>query len=132
MELGGKRSRWRSQRNGQPQRNVLTPLLFNVYTNDQPIHPGTHSFVFADDLAVTTQSTYFAPIEETLTSALDGLSEYYTTNQLRCKIVGRRHPMLNMHDHNGFLSELLLFAPSDTWLRTTLIFRRYSRSVFMS
>ena len=36
-----------------------------------------------DDLAVTTQSTDFAPIEETLTSALDGLSEYYTTNQLR-------------------------------------------------
>ena len=30
-----------------------------------------------------TQSTDFAPIEETLTSALDGLSEYYTTNQLR-------------------------------------------------
>ena len=44
------------------------------YTNDQPIHPGTRSFVDADDLAVTTQSTDFAPIEETLTSALDGLS----------------------------------------------------------
>ena len=41
------------------------------------------SFVYADDLAVIIQSTDFAPIEETLTSALDGLSEYYTTNQLR-------------------------------------------------
>ena len=58
-------------------------LLFNIYTNDQPIHPGTRSFVYADDLAVTTQSTEFAPIEETLTSALVGLSEYYTSNQLR-------------------------------------------------
>ena len=54
-----------------------------LYTNDQPIHPGTRSFVYADDLVVTTQSTDFAHIEETLTSALDGLSEYYTTNQLR-------------------------------------------------
>ena len=54
-----------------------------TYTNDQPIHLGTRSFVYADDLAITTQSTDFAPIEETLTSALDGLSEYYTTNQLR-------------------------------------------------
>ena len=55
----------------------------STYKNDQPIHPGSRSFVYADDLAVTTQSTDFAPIEETLTSALDGLSEYYTTNQLR-------------------------------------------------
>ena len=83
VELGGKRSRWRSQRNGLPQGSVLAPFLFNVYTNNQPIHPGTRSFVYADDLAVTTQSTDFAPIEESLTSALDGLSEHYTTNQLR-------------------------------------------------
>ena len=54
-----------------------------MYTNDQSILPGTCSFVYADDLAVTTQCTDFAPIEETLTSALGGLSEYYTTNQLR-------------------------------------------------
>ena len=80
VELGGKRSGWRSQRNGLPQGSVLASFFFNVYTNDQPIHPGTRSFVCADNLAVTTQSPDFAPIEETLTSALDGPSEYYTTN----------------------------------------------------
>ena len=36
-----------------------------------------------DDLAVTTQSTDFPPIEEQLTSALVELPEYYTTNQHR-------------------------------------------------
>ena len=77
MELGGKVSRWLSQSSDLNQISVLAPLLFNVYTNDQPINPDTRSFVYADDLAVTTQSMDFAPIEETLTSALDGLSEYY-------------------------------------------------------
>ena len=68
-------------RYGLPQESVLAPLLSNVYTNDQTIHPGTGSYVYA--LAFNTQSTGFAPIEETLTSVLDVLSEYYTTNQLR-------------------------------------------------
>ena len=39
--------------------------------------------MYTGDIAVTTQSTDFAPIEETLTTALDGLSENYTTNKLR-------------------------------------------------
>ena len=83
VELGGKRIRWQSQRNGLPQESVLVPIIFNLYTNDEHIHAGTRSFMYADDLAVTTESTYFEPIEETLTSALVGLSEYYATNQLR-------------------------------------------------
>ena len=44
-------------------------------TGLQRIHTGTRGFVYADDLAVTTHSTDYAPIEETLTSALVGLSE---------------------------------------------------------
>ena len=50
--LNGKKSRWRRQRNGLPQGSVLAPMLFNIYTNDQPIHTDTRSFIYADDRRV--------------------------------------------------------------------------------
>ena len=53
--LNGKKSRWRRQRNGLPQGLALVPMLFNIYTNDQPIHPDTRSFIYADDLCIASQ-----------------------------------------------------------------------------
>ena len=38
VEINGKKSRWRNQKNGLPQGIVLSPVLFNVHTNDQLVH----------------------------------------------------------------------------------------------
>ena len=83
VDLVGKRSRWRRQKNGLPQGSVLALLLFNIYTNDQPVHPNTRSFLYADDLCIATQKQSFEEVEKTLCDALAGLTPYYAAKHLR-------------------------------------------------
>ena len=63
--------------------SVLSPILFNIYTNDQPFHDGTRNFVYVDDLCVTAQYPSFIEVEHTIEEALDKLTIYYRSNSLR-------------------------------------------------
>lgn len=81
--LNGKKSRWRVQKNGLPQGSVLAPLLFNVYTNDQPITPNALHFLYADDLAILVKDRSFEGVEQRLTHALEELSTYYKESHLK-------------------------------------------------
>ena len=78
-----KKTRWRRQRNGLPQGIVLAPMLCNMYTNVQLVHADTRSFIYADDLCITSQGNDFNDIEASLTSALSTMTTYYDKNQLR-------------------------------------------------
>ena len=83
VELNNERSRWRIQKNGLPQGSVLSPTLFNIYTNDQPILDGMRSFIYADDLCVTAQYPTFQEVEQQIEEALGELTHYYRSNSLR-------------------------------------------------
>ena len=83
VELNGKQSRWRNQRNGLPQGSALSPMLFDMYTNDQPLPVDTDSVIDADDLCLTTQQKTFEQVENTLVMGLSELGAYCKENHLR-------------------------------------------------
>ena len=69
-----------------PQGSVLSLILFNMYTNDQPIYDGTRNFIYADDLCVTAQYSSFTEVETTIGDALEELAQYYRSNSLRANL----------------------------------------------
>ena len=69
-----------------PQGSVLSPLLFNIYTNDQPINDETRNFIYADNICVTVQHTSFNEVEATVEEALSELTHYYRANSLRAHL----------------------------------------------
>ena len=83
VSLQGRSSRWRVQKNGLPQGSVLSPALYNVYTNDQPTPGYIRQFIFADDTAMAAQGSSFREVEEKLTNALEEVSQYYDSNHLK-------------------------------------------------
>ena len=77
-----KQSRLRRFKNGVPQRSVLAPLLFNIYTYDLPSMI-SRKFAYADDLALLHSSGNWNNLEGTLSQDMFTLLAYLQTWRLK-------------------------------------------------
>ena len=82
LTTGDKQSRLRRLKNGVPQRSILAPLLFNIYTYDLPSMI-SRKFAYADDLALLHSSENWKDLEGTLSKDMPTLSAYLQTWRLK-------------------------------------------------
>ena len=85
VELNNERSRWGTRRMAFSLGSALSPLLFNIYTNEEPLYDETRNFIYSDDLCDTVQHICFNQVECTVEESLGELRHYYRTNRSACE-----------------------------------------------
>jgi hypothetical protein len=100
VHMGEACSSWRRQSNGLPQGSVLSPSLFNVYTNDLPVTQ-SRKFVYADDICLGLQKKSFTEIEEGLNSDMGEMATYCRKWRLQPSVSKTVSCVFHLHNANA-------------------------------
>lgn len=76
MHLNGKVSKYKFLQNGLPQGSVLSPILFNAYTEDIT-DTSSRRFMHADDVGLAAQAESFEKVEDILNEDLVRVQKYF-------------------------------------------------------
>ena len=102
-------------------------MLFNIYTNDHPIHKDTRSFIYTDDLCIATQDASFEKTESTPSAALGSIGVYYEKNHLRANPNKTQTCVFHLRNRKGnrqlnisWCGKKLEHTPSPIYLGITL------------
>ena len=98
--LGGQKSKSRKIKNGVPQGSVIAPSLFNIYISDMP-DTKSNKLGYADDWALTYQSTKWAEIEETLSADTTTLKEYFDVWYLKMNTTKSVTTAFHLNNHDA-------------------------------
>ena len=97
VNLKDDRSRWRRLSNGLIQGSVLSPILFNLYTNDF-LNLKSKRFMFADDWVLVVQCKTFEEAHTILEDDLQIVNEYFCS--IRLLIIQNKIEVCTFHLNN--------------------------------
>lgn len=97
VHMGDSASTWKRQVNGLPQGSVLSPTLFNLYTNDLP-STTSRKFIYADDICCGAQARTFSELEKILNSDMSKIDEYCRKWRLQPSVTKTVSSVFHLHN----------------------------------
>jgi Reverse transcriptase (RNA-dependent DNA polymerase)/Endonuclease-reverse transcriptase len=101
---------------GVPQGSLLSPLLYNLYTNDMPTElPGTQIALYADDAAIICTARLGRVLQFQLQDSLDILARYFRRHRIEVNAAKTTATLFTRRTHVDYVPCVALGDTGITW-----------------